>query len=74
MQGHHFVEQPPKRCQCRNNRFMRRVTLAYDRADCRLLAARVLMTALTTPAQYAEWGVNVVTNALVTDITVTIIK
>ncbi|MGB0566220.1 MAG: nitrite reductase large subunit NirB [Alteromonas macleodii] len=71
MVGHHFVEQLHQSdanveitVLCGESR------LAYDRVylSSFFSGASADDLALTTPAQYAEWGVNVVTNALVTDI------
>ena len=71
MVGHHFVEQLHQSeanvditVLCGESR------LAYDRVylSSFFSGATAEDLALTTPAQYAQWGVNVVTNAMVTDI------
>ncbi|MEC8231330.1 MAG: FAD-dependent oxidoreductase, partial [Pseudomonadota bacterium] len=71
MVGHHFVEQLHSSdanaditVLCGESR------LAYDRVylSSYFSGASADDLALTTPAQYASWGVNVVTNAIVTDI------
>jgi nitrite reductase (NADH) large subunit len=71
MVGHHFVEQLHNSdanaditVLCGESR------LAYDRVylSSYFSGASADDLALTTPAQYASWGVNVVTNAIVTDI------
>ena len=71
MVGHHFVEQLHQSeanvditVLCGESR------LAYDRGylSSFFSGATAEDLALTTPAQYAQWGVNVVTNAMVTGI------
>ncbi|KXJ60072.1 MAG: nitrite reductase [Alteromonas sp. Nap_26] len=71
MVGHHFVEQLHQSeanvditVLCGESR------LAYDRVylSSFFSGATAEDLALTTPAQYAQWGVNVVTNAMVTGI------